>query len=202
MHYKNVEPPRETPSRRKPRTEKYKNNKPAKIVIDMVDLKKLASMHCTYPELARFFGCSVDLLQKYYQDVIDRERENTRHALRRAQFKSALDGNIQMQIWLGKQMLGQRDEKTVSVAGEVNNSIKIEFINQDAKQLENSVKNVYDVDVTETEDEGMVAKLLETVTAEDEVDIPIYEILPDADKPTLVSKRLKKEAKANAKNNK
>ena len=32
-----------------------------------------------------------------------------RISLRRAQFKSAIGGNVMAQIWLGKQMLGQRD---------------------------------------------------------------------------------------------
>lgn len=34
-------------------------------------------------------------------------------SLRRMQFKSAEDGNVTMQIWLGKQMLGQRDKSEI-----------------------------------------------------------------------------------------
>jgi hypothetical protein len=43
--------------------------------------------------------------------------------LRRTQFKSAEAGNVTMQIWLGKELLGQRDhteqEHTGSVGGQL-----------------------------------------------------------------------------------
>jgi len=35
----------------------------------------------------------------------------TKNSLRRAQLKVALDGNVTMLIWLGKQMLGQSETK-------------------------------------------------------------------------------------------
>jgi hypothetical protein len=42
--------------------------------------------------------------------------EAGKSSLRRLQWKSALGGNVVMQIWLGKQYLGQRDEHAVEVS--------------------------------------------------------------------------------------
>jgi len=43
--------------------------------------------------------------------------ENGRSSLRRLQWKSATNGNITMQIWLGKQYLGQRDMHSAELSG-------------------------------------------------------------------------------------
>ena len=37
-------------------------------------------------------------------------------SLRRAQWKSAKSGNVTMQIWLGKQWLGQKEQSEVSIS--------------------------------------------------------------------------------------
>jgi hypothetical protein len=39
--------------------------------------------------------------------------------LRKAQLDAALGGNVTMQIWLGKQMLGQKDSAELEHSGEV-----------------------------------------------------------------------------------
>ena len=74
-------------------------------------MKNLAKICCTQEEIASVLGCSVKTLQrrkqfnKAYQDGLN----DARASLRRLQWKSAASGNITMQIFLGKNLLGQRD---------------------------------------------------------------------------------------------
>ena len=82
-----------------------------KVKIDYDTVKNLAKICCTQEEIASVLGCSVKTLQrrrqfnKAYQDGLN----DARASLRRLQWKSAASGNITMQIFLGKNLLGQRD---------------------------------------------------------------------------------------------
>ena len=82
-----------------------------KFQIDYAQVEKLGSIMCTQVEIASILGCSVDTLQRdskfcgIYKTAID----NGKMSLRRAQYKSAMAGNATMQIWLGKQILGQSE---------------------------------------------------------------------------------------------
>jgi len=86
-----------------------------KFKIDYTQVEKLGAIMCTQAEIASILGCSVDTLQRdtkfcgLYKTAID----NGKMSLRRAQYKSAMLGNATMQIWLGKQYLGQRDKSDV-----------------------------------------------------------------------------------------
>lgn len=84
--------------------------------IDAVEVEKLAAMYCTMKEIAAFFDCSVDTLENRFSDVIAKGREKGKSKLRRLQWQSAEKGNIVMQIWLGKQILGQSDKQEVLTA--------------------------------------------------------------------------------------
>jgi hypothetical protein len=57
-------------------------------------------------------GVSVDTLHRHpeFAEVYKKGTEGGRKSLRRMQFESATKGNVVMQIWLGKQYLGQRDK--------------------------------------------------------------------------------------------
>jgi len=48
-----------------------------------------------------------------FADCYKKHGDEGKSSLRRNQWKSAQDGNVTMQIWLGKQMLGQRDKSDV-----------------------------------------------------------------------------------------
>ena len=82
-----------------------------KVKIDYDTVKNLAKICCTQEEIASVLGCSVKTLQrrrqfnKAYQDGLN----DARASLRRLQWRSAAKGNITMQIFLGKNLLGQRD---------------------------------------------------------------------------------------------
>jgi hypothetical protein len=78
------------------------------IEVDENQLLQLGAIHCTMEEIAAVLSMSVDTLQKY-SHIIKRGREQGKMSLRRMQWKSAEKGNPVMLIWLGKQMLNQRD---------------------------------------------------------------------------------------------
>lgn len=70
----------------------------------------LASIHCTMEDIARIMRCSVDTLERGYAELIKDGRASGRSSLRRKQYQLAMDGHPTMLVWLGKQLLGQRDK--------------------------------------------------------------------------------------------
>jgi len=84
--------------------------RPKKYNIDTKQLQKLASFGCTNIEMADFFGCSSDLLEKSYSEFLRKGRSQMKMRLRQLQWKSAENGNVTMQIFLGKNILGQQDK--------------------------------------------------------------------------------------------
>lgn len=84
---------------------------------DWADFEKLCGIQCTELELASWFGVSVDTLSrrveerygKTFADVFAEKRSIGQASLRRAQYANAMAGHPTLQVWLGKQMLGQKD---------------------------------------------------------------------------------------------
>ena len=62
---------------------------------------KLASIHCTYQEIADCVGTSATTLEKRYKGIVEKGRAEGKKSLRRAQF-----------MFLGKNWLGQQDSPT------------------------------------------------------------------------------------------
>jgi hypothetical protein len=82
-----------------------------KVDIDPEQVVRLARLHCTMQEMASFFGCHRDTLHNNFSAEIDKGRSEGNISLRRKQWQMAVEkGNVVMLIWLGKQMLGQRNE--------------------------------------------------------------------------------------------
>jgi hypothetical protein len=96
--------------------DKPKRGRPKKFV-DLELVEKLAHIQCTYGEIASTLGVSVDTLQRNKDFAVTYKRgaEGGRKSLRRMQFESANKGNVVMQIWLGKNYLGQSDQGTIQV---------------------------------------------------------------------------------------
>ncbi len=78
-------------------------------------IMKLASIHCTMEEIASICGCSVDTLERRYAEAIKIAKDKGKSSLRRHQWEAAQKGNITMMIWLGKQLLGQKDVSRVEL---------------------------------------------------------------------------------------
>ena len=83
-----------------------------KLNIDPEQVTRLARLHCTMDEMASFFGCHRDTLHNNFSAEIDKGRAEGNISLRRKQWQMAVEkGNVVMLIWLGKQMLGQVNER-------------------------------------------------------------------------------------------
>jgi hypothetical protein len=72
-------------------------------------VERLAGIGCTMIEIGAVCGCSVDVLERRFKAVIEKGRDTAKASLRRMQWEKANEGHIAMLIWLGKQLLGQRE---------------------------------------------------------------------------------------------
>ena len=99
--------------------------RPKKYKIDTKQIEQLASFGCSNTEIASFFDCSVSLLTKSYSKFITKGQQQGKIRLRQIQYKRAMgdkdaegnylnNGSVPMLIWLGKQMLGQAEQPTMS----------------------------------------------------------------------------------------
>jgi hypothetical protein len=109
--------------------------KPAKI--DLFELEKLASLQCTDEELARFFGVSASTIenrrkQPAFAEAMRRGRAKGKISVRRAQMKLLEAGNGTMGVWLGKQLLGQRDVTPIELSGPNGQPVKFDLRTIDA----------------------------------------------------------------------
>lgn len=93
-----------------------------KIEIDWKLFDKLCHRQCTLEEIADFFDCSEDTIQRRVKEKFGvnfaayykKASVEGKMSLRRAQMKVALSGNVTMLIWLGKQYLGQSDKQEIA----------------------------------------------------------------------------------------
>jgi AraC-like DNA-binding protein len=91
-----------------------------KLEIDADQVYKLAQHGCTVEEIADFFGCSRDTIHGRFSAELSKGKAELRIGLRNWQIASAKKGNVVMQIWLGKQWLGQSDKQEVSADQTIN----------------------------------------------------------------------------------
>lgn len=97
----------------------------------------LASIGCSQTDIAKFYGCSPDLIQKSYSESFAKGNEEGKQRLRILQWKAAEEGSASMLIWLGKQYLGQSDK-----VENTNKTVEpVQIIVKDAK-TEKSLKNI------------------------------------------------------------
>lgn len=86
----------------------------ARAKIDKDQVFRLASIACTVNEIAAFCGVSNRTIERRCRVELERGRKIAEMSLRRKQFEKAVkEGNVTMLIWLGKQMLGQKDRVEV-----------------------------------------------------------------------------------------
>jgi len=90
-------------------------------------IKKLSSIHCTMNEISSMVGVSVDTLENNYSDLIKEARDKGRASLRRMQYEAAQQGNTTMLVWLGKQLLGQKDVSRVELTEVSDDMLTIEI---------------------------------------------------------------------------
>lgn len=96
-------------------------------IIDQTVFEGLCKIQCTLVEIAAYFDCDDGTVEtwckktykKGFSDVFRTKRGKGHISLRRKQWEMALNGNVTMLLWLGKQYLGQKDkfESEVTVQG-------------------------------------------------------------------------------------
>lgn len=100
-----------------------------RIEINQEQFESLCRIQCTLSEIADFFKCSEDTIERWCKRTYNDENGNEmgfadtykiysasgKMSLRRWQFRSAENGNTAMLIWLGKQYLGQKEVQDVTI---------------------------------------------------------------------------------------
>ena len=100
------------------------------IEIDVEQLEKLSALQCTDQELAAWFHCTTRTIEQrrkdpLFKEAMDRGKAMGRISVRRAQMKLLEAGNATISIWLGKQLLGQRDVMPIELSGSNGSEVKI-----------------------------------------------------------------------------
>jgi hypothetical protein len=100
------------------------------VPIDLMELEKLCRLQCTHEEIAAWLHCSTRTIEKYAKkpevaEVMARGRAIGRISVRREQMKLLESGNATMGVWLGKQLLGQRDVTPVELNGAIGAPLQI-----------------------------------------------------------------------------
>ena len=91
-------------------SEKNKGGRPL-IEIDEEEVLKLAQLGCTVQEMADFFGCSRDVLERRFSGVYQKGFATAKMSLRRQMLAAVDKGSVPMAIWLSKQWLGMKEPK-------------------------------------------------------------------------------------------
>lgn len=99
-----------------------------RIEIDEATFEDLCRIQCTQVEIAAFFRCSEDTIERWckrhygakFAEVYAQKREAGHESLRRAQWRKAIEKlDTPMLIWLGKNYLGQREpSQEIAVEGD------------------------------------------------------------------------------------
>ena len=95
--------------------------------VDWEIVRKLASMYCTPSEISAVIGVPIRSLMsdERFRSAFESGREIGKVNLRRMQFLKARDGNPQMLIFLGKNILGQREYWSGELTGKDGGAIEV-----------------------------------------------------------------------------
>lgn len=105
---------------------KKKMGRPLK-QIDQKLFEGMCRIQCTQEEMCDLLECNVDTLTDWckrtynqtFSEVFRQKRGQGKVSLRRMQWKTAEAGNVTMQIFLGKNFLGQSDKQEIEHNGSI-----------------------------------------------------------------------------------
>ena len=83
---------------------------PSKKIVDPEEVYKLAAKGLKTSEIAEWFGVDDSTLRYNFKQYLSKGRLELCQSLRMAQIQLALSGNATMLIFLGKVILGQRED--------------------------------------------------------------------------------------------
>ncbi len=98
-------------------------------------IRAMRVIHCSDDEIATLCNCTTKTIERakrrdpLFRAAYEQGNAEGRQTLRRAQAHAAYKGNATMLVWLGKQILGQRDVVRNEMTGE--NGEPIKFANAD-----------------------------------------------------------------------
>ena len=87
-----------------------------------ITIQNLAGYGLTNKEIAEALGYDDNTLKRNFEIFLIKGRVNLKERLKRKQISVAMQGNVTMLIWLGKQYLGQAEK--IEESGDYN--VKIE----------------------------------------------------------------------------
>ena len=89
--------------------------------IPLKQVEALGMIQCTIDEVSLVLGIPPSTLKSRpdVMETFNRGKEKGKMSLRRAQWKKAMEGNVTMLIWLGKQYLNQREPQLNIGMGEI-----------------------------------------------------------------------------------
>lgn len=78
-------------------------------------VESLTAMGASEESICDFLNIEQETLKKYFSEALKNGRSRVSNRLRMLQLKKAYAGHPTMLIWLGKQLLGQSEKKTLVV---------------------------------------------------------------------------------------
>ena len=89
------------------------------------ELVRLIEIQCTQEEICKVLDMSKTTLnrrlkefgEQNFEGLYKKHQEGGKASLRRSQWDAAKKGNPTMLVWLGKQVLGQRDQMDTNLTG-------------------------------------------------------------------------------------
>ena len=80
---------------------------------------RLALSGCQNLTIARIMGINEDTMLRHHKELLQQKRAERKYNLRKQQNLVAKKGNPAMNIFLGKNELGQADKQDIAMSGEV-----------------------------------------------------------------------------------
>ena len=127
-------------------SEPQKRGRPQK-VIDIEKVRSLAAIHCTDEEIASVLQISVDTLSRRKKEdpavleALEGGRNQGKASLRRLQWEAAKKGNPAILIFLGKNILKQRDK--------FEDEGKVDSAEDAAERLRQALRAMVEVETTQ-----------------------------------------------------
>ena len=79
-------------------------------IIPVEEVRKLAALHCSYKDMAEYFGVKEGTFRDHFRTEVERARQKLKHRLSEAMIENAITRlNPTMQIWLSRNWLGMTD---------------------------------------------------------------------------------------------
>lgn len=131
---------------------------------DINQMKVLARCHCPDSEIAAYLECGERTLQRKFGAVLTECREAGKANVRAKQYELAMKGNVALLIWLGKQILGQKENPLIEINPPGQREISADTIKEFRELLQEFRSLNEPIDRTPSAGPGLLAK------AEDAID--------------------------------